>query len=118
MRLAVDMHDLALGQRYHHCCISDGACSQCRHSGSRGRSIRIDERGVIRVLELRHGGRTLAYDNCNAGVLDVMHPEDPVQSWDECNGREDVPLYTAFRPYRRNGIDIMLEKIQKGEQLN
>ena len=27
-----------------------------------------------------------------AMVLEVMHPEDPVQSSDECNGREDVPL--------------------------
>ena len=27
-----------------------------------------------------------------AGVLEVMHPEDPVQSCDKCDGREDVPL--------------------------
>ena len=45
----------------------DGACCQCGHSGSRCRSIRIDERGVIRVLELRHDGRTLTHGNRNAG---------------------------------------------------
>ena len=61
MRLAVDMHDLAFGLRNHHCCISDGACIQCGHSGSRCCSIRIDERGVVRKLELRHDGRTLAH---------------------------------------------------------
>ena len=42
--------------------------------------------------ELRHDGRTLAHTNCNAGVLEIMHPEDPVQSCDKRNGREDVPL--------------------------
>ena len=43
-------------------------------------------------LNFRHDGRTLAHANGNAGVLEVMHPEDPVQSCDKCNGREYVPL--------------------------
>ena len=64
--------DIDLCLRYHHCWISDGACSQCGHSGSRCCSIRIHERGVIRVLELRHDGRTLAHANCNAWVLEVL----------------------------------------------
>ena len=55
-------------------------------SRSRCRSIRIDERRVICVLELRHDGRTLAHANRNAGVLEVMYPEDPVQSCDKSNG--------------------------------
>ena len=67
-----------------------------RHSDSRCRSIRIDERGVIRVIELRHDGRTLAHANGNAEVLGVMHPEDPVQSCNKCNGREDVPWSTPL----------------------
>ena len=42
------------------------------------------------LVELRHDGRTLAHANCIAGVLEVMLPEDPVQSCDKCNGRDDV----------------------------
>ena len=68
-----------------------GACSRCGHSGSCCSNIRIYEHGVIRVLE-RHDGRTLAQANGNAGVLEVMHPEDSVHSCDKCNGREGVPL--------------------------
>ena len=34
-------------------------------------------------------GRTLAHDNCNAGVLKIVHPEHPV---DKCNGREGVSV--------------------------
>ena len=41
---------------------------------------------------LRYDGCTLAHANCNAGVLEVMHPEDPVHSCDKCNGQEYVPL--------------------------
>ena len=75
------------------------SCSQCGHSGSRCRSICIDERGVIRVLELRHDDRTLAPANYNTGVLEIIHPEDPVHFCDKCNGREDVPQEYSSEKY-------------------
>ena len=71
------MHDLALGDITIAASVMEPAAS----------AVTL----TVCVLELRHDGRTFAYANCNAGVLEVMRPEDPVDSCIECNGEKMSP---------------------------
>ena len=96
------MHDLALGLRYHHI-FAVSVREPAASAVTMVVAVAASASTSASSSELRHDGRTLAHANCNAGVLEVTHPEDPIQSCDICNGREDVAVEYSSGDVERLG---------------
>ena len=84
------MHDLALGLRYHHCCINEEANAitltvAIAASASTSAASPVYSKSTLWSYSRPRQPQRRVF-------LEVMHPEDPVKSCDKCNGREYVPL--------------------------